>query len=121
MWRLRLLAIQWENAKAGSVNAEDYRNVTVSFTPNMPKDDAKQVDLITKALAAGAMSVKTAHDRMADITGVPSGAEDERQNTEDEKNVGNTHGTLQQALSDAKKNLGDGDPDGHNSATGTAE
>ena len=121
MRRLRLLAIQWDNAKAGSVNAEDYRNVTVSFTPNMPKDDAKQVELITKALAAGAMSVKTAHDRMADITGVPSDTEDERQNTEDEKNAGNTHGTFQQALSDAKKNLGDGGNDGHDPATGTAE
>lgn len=124
MRRFRLLSIQWNNQHGGTVDPNAWQNVTVSFTPNLPKDDDKKVDLLTKAYGAGTISLKTAHDGMADITGVPSSTEDDRQAEEDEKVTQSTGNDFQQALSDQQKSRLGGGVDGNNDdnpATSPAE
>ncbi|MFC6180338.1 phage portal protein [Lactiplantibacillus daowaiensis] len=115
MERVKLLAMQW--AMAGKkdkdpklVSPPDYQNVTISFTPNLPKNDDKKVELIGKLLGTGAISDETGQDMAADVTGVPASMEKQRMGDQKKRDGGDTGKMFKGSLADFQKG-GDGDAD----------
>ncbi len=116
--RLQLLAVQWLNTDKTSIGNSDYQNVTISFTPNLPKNDAKQVDLVSSALGTGAISDDTGRDMLEGVTGVPASMEKGRIDKQKQEAAKETGGAFQQSLADfqKQKKLGGGGNDSDNTA-----
>ena len=87
MRRLRLLAVYW--FKISSIKTVDeVENVKISYTPNLPKNDAEIMTNI-QALNSlnGSISQETIREQVEPVTGVPADQEKQRIDSQGETNT----------------------------------
>lgn len=82
--RLTLLGNYW-SLTAKVENPDLVSRFHISFTNNLPKNDAKIIDEMVKLKQTGVVSDETIQDNIASITGVDSEIESERVSEESEK------------------------------------
>ena len=85
MQRLKMLCQQWSFIDGVQVAPDQYSNVTVGFTPNLPKNDTEIMANITALKNTGAVSDETIQDMAEQVTGIPS--DQEKQRMEDQKDA----------------------------------
>lgn len=101
MRRLRLLCNYWKNPSSSKVTFADGNNpadnVTVKFTPNLPKNEAEIISNITSLYDTGEISSQTFLEEASQFTGVSADVEMERKQAEDEQNANANAARIQQA------------------------
>ena len=84
--RLRLLAIYWNYVSSTGIKVTDdinpADNVTITFTPNLPKNNQETMTLIQGLNQTGKFSAQTLRELAEPITGIPADQEEERSDDE---------------------------------------
>ncbi|KRM91589.1 phage portal protein [Fructilactobacillus florum] len=88
--RLQLLAnylgLQPDSAVSADSDTDNPANVTITFTPNNPKNGQEIVANIQSLNATGAISHETIQDMASQITGVPQSQEQQRMDDQQQAN-----------------------------------
>lgn len=90
MRRLRLLTQYWSTVSKFPVTASDddnpADNVTITFTPNLPKNNQEVMTVVQGLVSAGTESQQTIREMVEPVTGIP--ADQEKQRKDDEGSEG---------------------------------
>lgn len=119
--RLRLLAIYWNYVSSTGIKVTDDSNpadnVTITFTPNLPKNNQETMTLIQGLNQTGKFSAQTLRELAEPITGIPAGQEEERSDDEGSQQDDRTATLIANAQAKAQKmNNGSGDDDDNDQA-----
>ncbi|GHP12986.1 phage portal protein [Lentilactobacillus fungorum] len=119
--RLELLAIYWSYLSNTGVKVTDDSNpadnVTITFTPNLPKNNQETMTLIQGLNQTGKFSAQTLRELAEPITGIPADQEKERSDDEGSQQDDRTATLIANAQANAQKmNNGSGDDDGNDQA-----
>lgn len=83
--RLRLLCNYWDKLPGSNINfnqadesTNPANNVTVKFTPNLPKNEAEIISNIVQLCNTGAISDETKLDLISQVDGIPTAQEQQR-------------------------------------------
>lgn len=92
MRRLRLLCNYWDKLSSSKVNFDEKdqatnpaNNVTIKFTPNLPKNEQEIINNIVQLCNTGAISDETKLDLISQVTGVSTAQEQNRLDDEQDK------------------------------------
>lgn len=85
MQRFKMLCQQWSFIKGVEVTDDQYSNLTISFTPNLPKNDSEIMQNISAVKNTGAISDTTIQEMAEQVTGIP--ADQEQQRMDDQKDA----------------------------------
>lgn len=129
--RLRLLCNYWNYLSGSNVsfNADDQstnpaNNVTIKFTPNLPKNEQEIISNLVSLYDTGEISSQTFLEGASQITGIPADQESQRKDDEDEENAQQQAQLIQQtyqqytghgSTTDDGNNDNDADPNDDNS------
>lgn len=118
MRRLRLLCNYWKNPSSSKVSFDGgvnpANNVTIKFTPNLPKNEQEIISTLVQIYDTGEISSQTLLEGVSQFTGVTADVEQERKSSEDNTNAINNAQRIQQLY---KEYTGEGSPstdDGNN-------
>ena len=119
--RLRLLAIYWNYVSSTGIKVTDdinpADNVTITFTPNLPKNNQETMTLIQGLNQTGKFSAQTLRELAEPITGIPADQEEERSDDEGSQQDDRTATLIANAQAKAQKmNNGSGDDDDNDQA-----
>lgn len=113
--RLRLLCNYWNYLSNSKVkfDATDQsnnpaNNVTIKFTPNLPKNEQEIINNLVSLYDTGEISSQTFLEGASQITGIPAEQESQRKSDEDETNANTNAQRIQQLY---KQYTGRGVPD----------
>lgn len=105
MRRLRLLGTYW--SFISQISSQDMlENIKITFTPNLPKNDAETVANMQSLSATGAFSSETMQEMGETITGIPASQESKRMDKQGKEDQQKTQDMLNQTLTDQAKNGG---------------
>lgn len=118
MRRLRLLAGYWNLLKDDEQGNDDVENVKITFTPNLPKNNAEIVANMQSLSSTGDFSAETMQEMGSEITGIPATQEAQRLEEESKRSMQTGYDLMDKngMLTDQEK---DGD-DGADEETGSA-
>lgn len=85
MQRFKMLCQQWSFIKGVEVTDDQYNNLTIGFTLNLPKNDSEIMQNISAVKNAGAISDTTIQEMAEQVTGIP--ADQEQQRMDDQKDA----------------------------------
>lgn len=119
MRRLRLLCNYWKKLSSSKVTFDDAsnpaNNVTVKFTPNLPKNEQEIITTLVSLYDTGEISSQTFLEEASQFTGVSADVEMERKQAEDDANAIANASRIQQAY---KQYTGEGTPDDNSTDDG---
>ena len=91
MRRLRLLCNYWSKPSSSKVTFtggnNPANNVTIKFTPNLPKNEQEIINNLVSLYDTGEISSQTFLEGASQITGIPADQESQRKSDEDEENA----------------------------------
>ncbi|WP_282804034.1 phage portal protein [Secundilactobacillus kimchicus] len=125
--RLRLLCNFWSTSPTVPVQVtEDSNpadNVTITFTPNLPKNNAETMQIVSGLVSTGVESDETVREMLEPVTGIPSDQEKQRVDDEGQKDAQGIDNEVEKrmgsrALTDDDDPDEDGDDDGGTNTTG---
>ncbi|VDG31400.1 SPP1 family phage portal protein [Lactobacillus buchneri CD034] [Lactiplantibacillus mudanjiangensis] len=87
MQRLKLICQQWSFVEGVDVQADQYSNVTIAFTPNLPKNDSEIMQNISAVKSTGAVSDETIQEMAEQVTGIPADQEQQRMSDQKDANM----------------------------------
>jgi len=86
MRRLRLLTTYWQISGSTPIGKDiDVENVKITFTPNLPKNNAETVANMQALTATGSFSAETMREMGEDVTGIPATQEAQRYKDEQQE------------------------------------
>lgn len=104
MRRLRLLATYWGFISLIS-NPDEVENVQITYTPNLPKNNAELVTNFQALAQSEQISSETLHEYIEPVTGITADQEAERLKKQTVTNSGNTSDLFINALQKAGINV----------------
>ncbi len=91
MRRLRLLCNYWSKPSSSKVTFTDgnnpANNVTIKFTPNLPKNEQEIINNLVSLYDTGEISSQTFLEGASQITGIPADQESQRKDDEDDEDA----------------------------------
>lgn len=109
MRRLRLCGTYWDFISQIS-SIDDIEKIEITYTPNLPKNDAETVANIQALAATGDISAQTIQEKAETITGVPMDQEQQRMDDERKADAQRTADMMPQLFTDQEQGgLNNGD------------
>ncbi|MEJ6401024.1 phage portal protein [Nicoliella lavandulae] len=105
MRRMSMLATYWTKLPGSGINNDsqnDWDNVTVTITPNLPNNVQDITAELTTLTQTGAVSKQTLQDIAFELTGVPSDQEQQRLSDEQDANDERNSNMMQNMMDDSK-------------------
>lgn len=128
MRRLRLLCNYWNYLSGSNVNfnADDQstnpaNNVTIKFTPNLPKNEQEIISNLVSLYDTGEISSQTFLENASQITGIPAEQESQRKSDEDEENAQQQAQLIQQTYESYTGHGSSSNDDGNNADDGNPD